>query len=62
MPQAKAELDQKLAGINATKTSSRYDFIMLIKTLETILKKKIYTIEDLKAITTTDANIIKSKI
>jgi subtilisin family serine protease len=58
--QAKAELDQKLAGIVQQKPQADM-FFNADKDIRTHLKKEVYTLADLKAITTTDANLIKSR-
>lgn len=58
--QAKAELDQKLAGIMQQKPQADM-FYNADKDIRNYLKKEVYTLADLKAITTTDANIIKSR-
>jgi subtilisin family serine protease len=59
--QAKAELDAKLAEMQQQK--QQVDMIdKADKTIKAHLKKEIYTIEDLKAIKTTDANLNQSKM
>jgi subtilisin family serine protease len=58
---AKAELDKKLAEINNLKP--QVDMISKAdKDIKTYLKKDTYTIDDLKKITTTDANLNQSKM
>lgn len=58
--EAKAELDAKLASMNQQKP--QVDMIAKAdKDIRTYLKKDKYTIADLKAITTTDADLLKSK-
>ncbi len=58
--QAKAELDSKLASMNQQKP--QVDMIAKAdKDIRTHLKKEKYTITDIKAITTTDADLLKSK-
>jgi subtilisin family serine protease len=58
---AKAELDQKLAEMNQQKP--QVDMISKAdKDIRTYLKKEKYTMTDLKAITTTDANLNQSKM
>ena len=57
---AKAELDEKLAGMMQQKP--QVDMIdKADKDIKKYLKKEIYTIEDLKKISTTDAELTKSK-
>ncbi len=57
---AKAELDAKLAEINQLKP--QIDMILKAdKDIKTHLKKEVYTLADLKAITTTDATLNQSK-
>lgn len=58
---AKAELDSKLAELNQQKP--QVDMIAKAdKDIKTYLKKEKYTIADLKAITTTDTSLNKSKM
>lgn len=58
---AKTELDAKLAELNQQKP--QVDMISKAdKDIKTYLKKDVYTMADLKAITTTDANLNKSKM
>ncbi len=57
---AKAELDQKLAAMMQQKPQADM-FFNADKDIRTHLKKEVYTLADLKAITTTDANLIKSR-
>jgi subtilisin family serine protease len=58
---AKAELDKKLAEINQQKP--QVDMIAKAdKDIKTHLKKDVYTIEDLKAIKTTDTSLNQSKM
>jgi subtilisin family serine protease len=58
--EAKAELEAKLAEMNQQK--STVDMLAKAdKDIRTYLKKDKYTIADLKAITTTDADLLKSK-
>ncbi len=59
--EAKAELDAKLAEMNQQKP--QVDMIAKAdKDIRTHLKKEVYTLADLKAITTTDANLNQSKM
>ncbi len=58
--QAKAELDQKLAAMMQQKPQADM-FFNADKDIRAHLKKEVYTVADLKAITTTDANLIKSR-
>ena len=58
---AKAELDSKLDGM--MKQKPQVDIIFNAdKDIKNYLKKDIYTLDDLKKITTTDANLNKSKM
>jgi subtilisin family serine protease len=57
---AKAELDQKLAAMMQQKPQADM-FFNADKDIRTHLKKEVYTVADLKAITTTDANLIKNR-
>ncbi len=58
---AKAELDKKLAEMNQQKP--QVDLISKAdKDIKAYLKKDKYTLDDLKAITTTDADLSKSKM
>jgi subtilisin family serine protease len=57
---AKAEVDQKLAAMMQQKPQADM-FFNADKDIRTHLKKEVYTLADLKAITTTDANLIKSR-
>ncbi len=59
--EAKAELDAKLAEMNQQKP--QVDMIAKAdKDIRTHLKKEVYTLADLKAISTTDANLNQSKM
>ena len=59
--EAKAELDAKLAEMNQQKP--QVDMIAKAdKDIRTHLKKEVYTLADLKSITTTDANLNQSKM
>lgn len=59
--EAKAELDAKLAEMNQQKP--QVDMIAKAdKDIRTHLKKEVYTLADLKAITTTDSNLNQSKM
>jgi subtilisin family serine protease len=57
---AKAELDKKLTAMMQQKPQVDM-FFNADKDIRSHLKKEIYTLADLKAITTTDANLIKSR-
>ena len=58
---AKAELDSKLDGMMKQKPQVDI-FFNADKDIKNYLKKDIYTLDDLKKITTTDANLNKSKM
>ena len=59
--QAKAELEKKLAEMNQQKP--QVDMISKAdKDMKTLLKKEVYTIEDLKKVTTTDTALNQSKM
>lgn len=58
---AKAELDKKLAEVNQAKP--QVDMIVKAdKDIRTYLKKDVYTLDDLKKITTSDTNLNQSKM
>ena len=58
---AKAELDQKLAETNQQKP--QVDMIAKAdKDMQTLLKKEVYTADDLKKVTTTDTGLNQSKM
>ena len=58
---AKAELDQKLAEINQQKP--QVDMISKAdQDMKTLLKKEVYTVDDLKKVTTTDTALNQSKM
>ncbi len=58
---AKAELEQKLAEMNQQKP--QVDMIAKAdKDMKTLLKKEVYTVDDLKKVSTTDSSLNQSKM